>query len=93
MIKGIFTDCIGRKFNIENITVIKLGERIYLKRHYYTVVSLPVKATDGTYKVALTFADNDTPYHHTDAMIFVPVDEILSHGYIINRMQNTKERR
>lgn len=92
MIKGVFTDFIGRKFNIESITVLERGQRIYLKRHYYIVVSLPVKTTDGIYKVALTKADNGQPYHQTDAMLFVPVEEILTHGYIITECK-TKERR
>lgn len=93
MIKGVFTDFIGRKFNIESISTIERGQRIYLKRHYYIVVSLPVKTPDGTYKVALTFAENNSPNHQNDAMLFVPVEEILSHGYIITECKNTKERR
>ena len=93
MLKGFFTDFIGRKFTIESITVLKRGMRIYLKRHYYMVDSLPVKTPDGTYKVALSFADNGQPYHQTDAMIFVPVEDILSHGYIITECSTQKERR
>lgn len=84
MIKGIFTDFIGRKFYMESLTEIVKGQIIYFHRNYYVIEGLG--EFNGQSKVNIKRKLSDTG-------LFVPVEYLFQHAYIITECSTQKERR
>lgn len=84
MIKGIFTDCIGRKFHMESLTEIVKGQIIYFHGAYYEIKG--IGDYNGQSKVNIK-------RRRSDSGLFVPVEYFLQHAYIITECSTQKERR